>query len=118
MFAGDGPAPGPLAFAERAQDRLTSPAGPVPAAPLLQRLRDLKALVEAPEVRARQLAFVIARNRAPLTTPGFGRRMPPRIGTEVTTLFGAMGASLTRAIQARPPPRFAAPWPPPRMRVL
>ncbi|MEM7766351.1 MAG: hypothetical protein AAF253_02560 [Pseudomonadota bacterium] len=94
--------------------------GPVWAAPLLARLGALKALIDAPEARAKRLAFHLAR-RTPgcLQAPTYrGRTSGQRFGTEASTLFDAMGAAICERSRARPPPLGPAPRAGPRIRAL
>jgi hypothetical protein len=76
------------------------------AAPLLQRLFDLKALIAAPEARARQIAFQLARRRpGPLLAPHNGRGrslVPPRLGTEISSLYDSMAHSIHMTSRKRP----------------
>ena len=93
--------------------------GPVEAAPLLARLSALKALIEAPEQRARRLAFHLARKRpGPLFPQLDRRRVPRRYGTELSALYTALGAAVTEASRARPPPLGPRPRAGPRIRQL
>ena len=76
------------------------------AAPLLQRLSDLKALIAAPEKRARQIAFQLARRRpGPLLAPHNGRGrslVPRRLGTEISALYDSMAHSIHTISRKRP----------------
>ncbi len=94
--------------------------GLLPAGPLVERLEGLKALLDAPERRARRLAFHLARRRpGPVLAPGLGRAgVPARLGTEVSATYAAFAVDIARASQARPPPLDPAPRPPPRVRCL
>ena len=97
----------------------TARGAPVPAAPLLARLVQLQALLDAPERRARRLAWHLARRRSgALFPPAPGTRMPARFGPEPPALFAALANMIARASQARPAPRGPAPRPPPRIRRI
>lgn len=92
----------------------------VPAAPYLSRLAALGRLIDAPEARARRLAWVLARRRVGLVrAPGRGPGdVPLRYGTEVSALYRALAPAILNASRARPPPLGPKPKPPPRIRVL
>ncbi len=77
----------------------------------LARIDRLKALIEAPQKRARRLAFYIARRRhGLLAPPGMGRTgVPRRYGTEVSALYDGMSAAILRRSRARPPPLAPVP---------
>ena len=96
------------------------PGGPVPAAPLLARLSALRALIDAPQARARRLAYMLARKRPGLLlAPDLGREaVPPRLGTEIFSIYRAMGREITVRSRARPPPLPPVPRRPPRVRLL
>jgi len=90
--------------------------GPVVAAPLLARLSALKALLEAPEIRARRLAFHLARRRPGwLLAPGREAHIGRRWGTELSALYDAMATAILEASKARPPPWGPVPKPEPRL---
>ncbi|MEM9226066.1 MAG: hypothetical protein AAGA24_06085, partial [Pseudomonadota bacterium] len=92
----------------------------VPAAPLLQKLSALKALLAAPEARARRLAFHLARVRSgPLLPPGFGRwGVKRRYGTEVSAHYDALSTWIVRQSLARPQPLGPRPRAGPRIRDI
>ena len=98
-------------------DRPLSDRGPVPAAPLLQRLQHVRKILNAPEAFARRLAFCLARRRPGLLAPpGFGRPgIPRRYGTEVSALYDALGHAILETSRARPPPLGPVPKPGPRI---
>ncbi|MEM7766065.1 MAG: hypothetical protein AAF253_01090 [Pseudomonadota bacterium] len=93
---------------------------PVWAAPLLARLAALKAIIDAPEARARRLAFHIARKRPgllippPYRGPSSGRLF----GTEAGALHDGLGQAIMEQTRARPPPLGPAPRAGPRIRAL
>lgn len=90
----------------------------IPSAPLLARLSVLKILIDAPDARARRLAWYLARRRpGPLLAPGT-HRLAQLWGTEIGALYTAMAPQILRAGYARPPPLGPAPRPPPRIRLL
>ena len=93
---------------------------PIPAAPLLARLRALSNLAKAPETRARRLAWTLARKRpGPILTPDLKRRyVPARYGTEVSAIYHGFHAEIIKASRARPPPLGPVRRPPPRIRTL
>ncbi|MEM1391003.1 MAG: hypothetical protein AAGG45_07960 [Pseudomonadota bacterium] len=92
---------------------------PVPARPLLERLSQLRALIEAPQARARKLAWALARRRPGLMlAPGHHEAVKPRYGTEFSTTYTLMGHAILKLSRARPPPIGPVPRPPPRIRVL
>ncbi|MEM8616777.1 MAG: hypothetical protein AAGF20_07560 [Pseudomonadota bacterium] len=89
----------------------------VPAAPYYQRLMRLKALLEAPEARARRLAWHLARRRpGPLLAPF--HTLSPRLGLEVSAMHKSMGHAIVTASRNRPPSIGPPPRPPPRIHVL
>ena len=91
----------------------------VPARPLLERLTQLRALIEAPQARARKLAWHMARRRPGLMlAPGHHTAVKNRYGTEFSTTYTLMGHATLRLSRARPPPIGPVPRPPPRIRVL
>ncbi len=93
--------------------------GLIPADPLLSRLRHLKALLEAPDKRARRLAFHLARKRPGLIAPpGFAARFRSRYGTEISALYDSLGPAILDASRARPPPLGPVPRPGPRITRL
>ncbi|MEM9939212.1 MAG: hypothetical protein AAF768_10215 [Pseudomonadota bacterium] len=118
IFTGERDWPGLTIYAE--------PKGPprrgvqVPAAPLLEKLRALQTLMEAPDTRARQLAFLIARRRpGPLLAPDLWRCLVrARDGTERSAFYTAMGHAIARLSRSRPPPLGPVPRPLPRVRRL
>ena len=90
------------------------------AAPLLARLSALRDLVEAPEARARRLAWHLARRRpgrfrAPRYT---GPRSGRLFGTETGALHDGLGHAIFEASRARPPPLGPATRLGPRLRQL
>ncbi|MEM7493136.1 MAG: hypothetical protein AAF296_07105, partial [Pseudomonadota bacterium] len=91
----------------------------VPARPLLERLTQLRALIKAPQARARKLAWHMARRRPGLMlAPGNHDAVKNRYGTEFSTTYTLMGHAILRLSRARPPPIGPVPRPPPRIRVL
>jgi len=124
VFTGHGGLPSRDPFAALARRRAGRyrPGGrhPVPAAPLLARLAQLRALVDAPEARARRLAFHIARRRpGPLMAPRYRGPASGRLfGTEAGALHDGLGAAITERSRARPPPLGPAIRAGPRLRQL
>jgi len=111
--------PGQRPFPARGDTRGDGPRA-VWAAPLLARLAALKALLDAPEARARRLAFHLARRK-----PGPLRARPCRgaasgrpFSTEAGTLHDAMAAAIWERSRARPPPLGPAIRAGPRIRSL
>ncbi len=99
-------------------DRMAS-AAPILASPLLQRLSQLKALIDAPQARARRLAFCLARRRSGLLfAPGLAHALPYRYGTEISMLYTGFAQAIQNLSRARPPPIGPVPRPPPRIRRL
>lgn len=96
------------------------PTNPIHSAPLLVRLSALKALLDAPEVRARRLAFHMARHRPGLIIPPGSDHtgVPRRYGTEASAIYQAMAQAIYTAGRARPPPLDPVPRPGPRIRRL
>lgn len=94
--------------------------GPVLAAPLLEQLRALRALLENPDARARRLALHMARRRAGLIlAPDLNRGLVPgRLGTEISSLYQGLGVQIAELSRGRPPPLGPAPRAPPRIRTL
>ena len=94
--------------------------GPVQAAPLLARLSALKALLDAPDARARRLAFHLARRRpGPIIPPCLNQPgVPRRYGTELSAIYDALAQAIWTAGRARPPPLGPAPKLGPRIRRL
>ncbi|MEO1642000.1 MAG: hypothetical protein AAFR74_01595 [Pseudomonadota bacterium] len=91
----------------------------VPARPLIERLRALRTLLEAPQARAQRLAWAIARRRPGLMlAPGTGEEVRNRHGTEFSATYTIMGLSILEQSRARPPPLAPKPKCPPRIRVL
>ncbi|MEO0548651.1 MAG: hypothetical protein AAFZ91_01930 [Pseudomonadota bacterium] len=77
----------------------------IEAAPLVAKLRALKALLEDPAARARRLAFSIRRKRpGPLLAPGRDTHVPRRWGTELSALYEAMAVRIQTLSHERPPP--------------
>lgn len=92
---------------------------PVAAMPLLARLAALKALIEAPEARARRLAWLLARRKPGLLlAPGKASDIPGHCGTEISSLYAALAPAIITASRARPPPLGRRPRPAPRIRQL
>ncbi|MDJ0920777.1 MAG: hypothetical protein QNI84_06585 [Henriciella sp.] len=93
---------------------------PVPTAPLLARLAQLQALLQAPEARARRLAYHLARRRPGLlTAPDFWRcPVRSRHGTELSALYTGMAAAIIQMSRIRPPPLGPRPRAGPRLRWL
>ncbi|MEM7766305.1 MAG: hypothetical protein AAF253_02325 [Pseudomonadota bacterium] len=122
ILANDIPLPGaitagaPFAATPHWQPRETA----IWATPLLRRLSALKALVDAPEARARRLALHLARRRPGLlVVPGrHGAVQPRRFGTELSTLYHALAQAILTASRARPPPLGPRPRAGPRIRTL
>ena len=94
--------------------------GPIPAAPLLEKLSALKTLIANPEARARRLAYTLARKRpGPLLAPDIHRGLVPnRLGTEISSLYQGLAAQIGTLSRGRPPPLGPAPRAPPRIRML
>lgn len=92
----------------------------VPAAPMLATLSRLKTLLDAPEQRARRLAFHLARSRPGLLTPpGLGQYgAPARYGSEPSSLYNAMATAIIQAGHDRPPSLGPRPREGPRIRYL
>lgn len=90
------------------------------AAPLLARLAALRPLIEAPDARARRLAFHLARRRpGPLPVPGArGAVRPRQFGTEASALYDALAPAILMASRARPPPIGPRPRAGPRIRLI
>ena len=86
----------------------------------LARLAALKRLIDAPEKRARRLAWHLARRRAGLLlAPGSGARdVPARFGTQASALYAGMAPAIVAASRARPPPLGPRQKAPPRIRGL
>ena len=95
-------------------------AGHVPAAPLLEQLRALRALLENPDARARRLALHMARRLAGLIlAPDLNRGLVPgRLGTEISSLYQGLAVQIITLSRGRPPPLGPAPRAPPRIRRL
>lgn len=93
---------------------------PVLAAPYLDRLTHIKKLIEAPEKRARRLAYYLARRRPGwLLPPGPSRfRFPARFGTEISALYTGMAQAIYTACKIRPSSIGPKPRAPPRISVL
>jgi hypothetical protein len=110
----------PDALREGWIDRAPRHSAPIPAAPLIARLRALSTLAKAPEARARRLAWTLARKRpGPILTPDLKRRcVPARYGTEVSAIYDGFHAEIIKASRARPPPIGHIRRPPPRIRCL
>ena len=116
VFIGEAAWPG---FSEALSHRRRARSQPVQAAPLLQRLADLQALLAAPQARARRLAWTLARRRPGwLLAPGRDDAMPRRFGTEISMLYDSLAVAILKASQARPPPLGRVPDFPPRIRTL
>ncbi len=89
------------------------------ARPLLEHLSRLKALIDAPEARARRLAWHLARRRHGVMIAPRGRtRVPARWGTEGSALFDAMAVGINRLSHVRPPPLPPPKRAGPRVRML
>ncbi|MEM7768684.1 MAG: hypothetical protein AAF253_14560 [Pseudomonadota bacterium] len=90
----------------RRRGRPWSNGRPVHAAPLLSRLARLKALVDAPQARARRLAFHIARRRpGPLFVPAYhGPPSGRTFGPEISAVHAGLAAAIVERSRARPPP--------------
>ncbi|MEO1787152.1 MAG: hypothetical protein AAFR41_09040 [Pseudomonadota bacterium] len=88
--------------------------------PLLARLAALKNLVDAPEARARRLAFHLARQRpGPILAPVFpGRSRGQPFTTETGAVFEALPTAIITASRSRPPPLGPRPRAGPRARWL
>ena len=93
---------------------------PVQAAPLLARLAALRALLNAPNARARRLAFHLARRRPGLllAPDHTDAHLPRRFGTEVSMLYAGLSPAILAASRARPPPLGACPRVGPRIRAV
>jgi len=87
---------------------------------LLARLAALKKLVDAPEARARRLAFHLARRRpGPVLAPVFaGRSRGQPFTTETSAVFEALPTAIIAASRSRPPPLGPRPRAGPRARWL
>ncbi len=92
---------------------------PVPLAPLLRRLRDVRALLADPMARARRLAYHLSRQRPGLCfAPGPAGAVRGRDGTDLSANYVALGHAIGEASRARPPPLGPVKRPPPRIRML
>ena len=89
-------------------------------APLLDRWRALKDLLESPDKRARRLAIIMARRKEGMLLPpdAGGIAIRNRDGTEFSTLYRFMHQDIMENSRARPPPIGPRPRPPPRIRML
>lgn len=95
------------------------PGAPVCTRDLLARLAWLRALLDAPQARAKRLAWHLARRRHGwLRAPDAHIRIATRFGSEIGAIYDALAQLLGAASLQRPPPRGPAPRPPPRIRVL
>ena len=92
----------------------------VPARPFIERILTLQSLIEAPDARARRLAFYLARNRpGPLLAPDLDKRLiANRDGTEISAIYRALALQIITLSRARPPPLGPVPRAPPRVRAL
>jgi len=115
-------APPDLAARERLRKagRRAGPGGRVWTGPLLARLAALRALVEAPEARARRLAWHLARRRpGRLTPPAYRGPASGRLfGTETGALHDGLYQAICERSRARPPPLGPAARLGPRLRQL
>jgi hypothetical protein len=92
-------------------DRPAAGPAPVPTRALFERLARLRLIAEAPEARARRLAFHMARTRPGVMLPPRHRPgVPNRWGVEASALYTAMGQGIVTASRSRPPP-----LPPPKV---
>lgn len=92
----------------------------VPARPFIDRILTLQDLIEAPEKRARRLAFHLARTRPGLLiAPDLDKDLiPNRTGTELSATYRALALQIVTRSRARPPPLGPVPRAPPRVRAL
>lgn len=92
----------------------------IPTASFLAKLAALKALIEAPETRARRLAYALNRRRPGLLlAPDLNQnRVPNRLGTEISAIYDGLGHSILTKSRARPPPLPPVPKAGPRIRSL
>ena len=120
VFAGEHDPPDNLRDWQGAIPAECPPHGGVQAAPLMARLTALKALIAAPDARARRLAFHLSRRRPGLllASDAGNAQLPRRFGTEVSMLYAALAPAILAASRARPPPLGPAPRPGPRLRRL
>ena len=106
-------------FSENAKWRERRAPKPVPLAPLLQRLREVRALLADPAARARRLAYHLSRKQpGPMLAPGPHDAVRNRYGTEFSALYTSIGHAIGQASRARPPPIGPVLRPPPRIRTL
>jgi hypothetical protein len=95
------------------------PPKPVPLAPLLKRLAEVRDILKNPEARARRLAYHLARKQSgPLLAPRAHDAVRNRYGTEFSAIYTAMSAEIGEMSRARPPPIGPVLRPPPRIRRL
>ena len=95
------------------------PPKPVPLAPLLKRLAEVRDILNNPEARARRLAYHLARRQSgPLLAPCAHNAVRNRHGTEFSAIYTAMSAEIGELSRARPPPIGPVLRPPPRIRRL
>jgi hypothetical protein len=89
-------------------------------APLIDRWRALKDLLENPDKRARRLAIHMARKHEGMILPPdlYGAAIRNRDGTELSSLYACMAHDIQTQSRARPPPLGPRPRPPPRIRRL
>jgi hypothetical protein len=92
---------------------------PILAAPIIARIKNLQAILEAPNAYARRMAFRLARQREDQHTvlPGIGQSLRA-LGTEISALFNALAEPVFNACLARPARVGPRPRPPPRIRQL
>jgi len=89
------------------------------ARPLLEHLSRLKPLIDAPEARARRLAWHLARRRHGVMIAPRGRTVvPARWGTEGSALYDALAVAISRLSHVRPPPLPPPKRAGPRVRML
>ncbi len=95
------------------------PARPLPAAPILARIKSLQSILEAPDAYARRMAFLLARQREDqyVVLPGIGLSVRTQ-SAQLAALFQALGEPVFNACLARPPRVGPRPRPPPRIRQL
>lgn len=90
--------------------------GPVPAAPLIDRIEGLRKILGDVEARARRYAHTLARHRHyAIFAPG-PPRAPNALGLAVSTHYRLLGGECIRLSRSgRPPPKGLRPRPPPRI---
>lgn len=106
-------------FSENAEWGTRQAAKPVRLGPLLQRLKNVRALLADPVARARRLAFHLSRKQpGPLLAPGASGMVRGRDGTEFAATYRALAQAIGEASRARPPPLGPVLRARPRIRTL